>query len=166
MKRVKYWLWEGSKVGLIAMMMVLVADRVLSPALPEHIGQTQVRLLSGKNTTLATLSEKHPLLIYVWASWCGICKLTTPAISTMAKNGAQVLAVALQSGDDVRVQQWMAKKNMTMPGVNDSEGMLAHRWKITATPVFIILYKGKVVSSTRGLTSRWGLQWRLWWAKM
>ena len=41
---------------------------------------------------------------------------------------------------------------------------LAARWQVGVTPTFLIIEDGRLVSSTTGWSSRWGLKLRLWWA--
>ncbi|HDT4958839.1 TPA: protein disulfide oxidoreductase [Enterobacter kobei] len=166
MRRLIRILRELLILTFIVSVTVTVVGWVRSPDVPTDVSGVQIQLLNGESSSLAKMSEEKPLLIYVWASWCGICKLTTPTVATMADEGANVLAVALQSGNDDRVRLWMSKKNMTMPGANDINGLLAKRWKVSATPTFVIIYKGKVISATSGWTSNWGLRWRLWRAKV
>ena len=80
------------------------------------------------------------------------------------QDGGNLLTVALRSGDDARLQQGMARKGLTFPTHNDEQGALAARWQVSVTPSFLIVKEGKVVSSTTGWSSRWGLQLRLLWA--
>lgn len=162
MMRFKRWLREGVWLLLIATVALWGVDRLRAPALPDDLATLVVKDMQGNLLSLAELSESQPLLIYVWASWCGICKLTTPSVAKMIANGETVLNVALRSGDNARVQQWMSKKGLNGPGINDEKGELTQHWDIAATPTFIVLHKGKVTSSTSGWTSRWGLEFRLW----
>ena len=77
MMRFKRWLREGVWLLLIATVALWGVDRLRAPALPDDLATLAVKDLQGNPLSLAELSESQPLLIYVWASWCGICKLTT-----------------------------------------------------------------------------------------
>ncbi|MNJ49056.1 Thioredoxin [compost metagenome] len=110
------------------------------------------------------MSRERPLLVYYWASWCAVCRFTTPTVEQLWQDGGNLLTVALRSGDDARLQQGMARKGLTFPTHNDEQGALAARWQVSVTPSFLIIKEGKVVSSTTGWSSRWGLQLRLLWA--
>jgi len=162
MKRLKGMLREFLLLSAIITVTVMGLDWVRSPEVPADVSTMQIHLLNGESTSLAAMSEERPLLVYIWASWCSICKLTTPTVVALSENGTNVLAVALQSGNDDRVRLWMSKKSMSMPGANDLKGTLAKNWQVNATPTFVTIYKGKVINTTSGWTSRWGLQWRLW----
>ncbi|MCZ4058370.1 protein disulfide oxidoreductase [Pantoea sp. LMR881] len=165
MRRLTRGLRKGSGLLLIVMIFIWGADRLRAPTLPEDLAAVPVTGMNDANLNLAELSQSQPLLVYVWASWCNICKLTTRSVANLIAEGKPVLSVAIRSGDDAQVETWMRKKSLNGPGINDQRGELAQRWDIAATPTFIVLYKGKVVSTTSGWTSGWGLTLRLWWAK-
>jgi len=105
-----------------------------------------------------------PLLIYFWATWCGVCKLTSPMVEGLHSDGMNVLSVAIRSGDNERLMRGMTAKGITFPVVNDELGRLSAEWNISATPTFVILEQGKMVSSTSGWSSAWGVKFRMWWA--
>ncbi|MNF85716.1 Thioredoxin [compost metagenome] len=121
-------------------------------------------LQDGTQADLQAMSRDRPLLVYYWASWCAVCRFTTPTVEQLWQDGGNLLTVALRSGDDARLQQGMARKGLTFPTHNDEQGALAARWQVSVTPSFLIIKEGKVVSSTTGWSSRWGLQLRLLWA--
>ena len=60
----------------------------------------------------------------------------------------------------------MGKKGLTFPTHNDESGALATKWQVGVTPTFLVIKDGKLVSSTTGWSSKWGLQLRLWWASL
>ena len=112
----------------------------------------------------AALSEQKPLLVYVWATWCNVCRFTSPSVNKLAEQGGNVVSIAMRSGDDRRLAQWMHKKDLTMPVINDPRGELVQRWQVSVTPTLVVIDKGQPVSATTGWTSYWGMKLRLWWA--
>ena len=66
-------------------------------------------LQDGTITTLAEQSRGKPL-VYYWASWCGVCRFTTPTVEQLWQEGENVLTVALRSGSDEPLRAGMAKK--------------------------------------------------------
>ncbi|MGX8072933.1 protein disulfide oxidoreductase [Serratia marcescens] len=90
--------------------------------------------------------------------------LTTPDVARLQAAGGNVLTVALRSGDDAQVKQWLARKRLALPVVNDPAGTLSAQWQIGVTPTFVVVSQGKVVQTTTGWTSYWGMKLRLWWA--
>ncbi|MFW2168182.1 protein disulfide oxidoreductase, partial [Enterobacter cloacae complex sp.6722794] len=91
-----------------------------------------------------------------------VCSITSPTVSDLAKSGVPVVTVALRSGDSSRLLAGMQKKELAFPVVNDTHGQLAAQVGVTATPTFMIIDKGEMVSFTSGWTSYLGLKSRLW----
>ena len=162
--RWRRWGKEALWLLLFALLLSTVLDLWRSPALPEGSPLPVLTLQDGTRANLQAMSRGRPLLIYYWASWCAVCRFTTPAVEQLWQDGENVLTVALRSGDNTRLQQGMARKGLSFPTHNDEQGTLAARWQVNVTPSFLILKDGKVVSSTTGWSSRWGLQLRLLWA--
>lgn len=162
--RWRRWGKEALWLLLFALLLSIVLDLWRSPALPEDSPLPVLTLQDGTRADLQAMSRERPLLIYYWASWCAVCRFTTPAVEQLWQDGENVLTVALRSGDNTRLQQGMARKGLSFPTHNDEQGTLAARWQVNVTPSFLILKDGKVVSSTTGWSSRWGLQLRLLWA--
>lgn len=158
------WLREGIVWLLIAVVAVVIVDQLRKPALPTNFISTPLQTLDGESVDLAQLSQDRPLLVYVWATWCGVCRYTTPSVAKMAEEGGNVLTVALRSGEDGTLSQWLAKKRYAMPTVNDPQGQLARSWQVQVTPTVLIVSQGQVKSVTTGYTSGWGMKLRLWWA--
>ena len=162
--RWRRWGKEALWLLLFALILSTVLDLWRSPALPEGSPLPVLTLQDGTRANLQAMSRGRPLLIYYWASWCAVCRFTTPAVEQLWQDGENVLTVALRSGDNTRLRQGMARKGLSFPTHNDEQGTLAARWQVNVTPSFLILKDGKVVSSTTGWSSRWGLQLRLLWA--
>ncbi|WP_421216748.1 protein disulfide oxidoreductase [Aeromonas enteropelogenes] len=151
---------------LMALVISTLLDLWRSPTLPEGAMSAPITLQDGTTTDLATLSRGKPLLVYYWASWCGVCRYTTPTVETLWQEGENVLTVALRSGSDAQLREGMAKKGLTFPTHNDESGALAARWQVGVTPTFLIVKNGELVSSTTGWSSGLGLTLRLWWASL
>ncbi|HAK49761.1 MAG TPA: protein disulfide oxidoreductase, partial [Salmonella bongori] len=136
-----------------------------APQAPPAFATMPLRTLAGEPITLATLSEERPVLLYFWASWCGVCRFTTPAVNRLAAEGENVMTIALRSGDDTEIARWLARKGISFPVVNDASGDISARWEISVTPTLVVVSQGRVVFTTSGWTSYWGMKLRLWWAK-
>jgi Redoxin. len=162
--KLQRWLREGIVLLLIAGAVMLVVDQFRKPALPATFITQQLHTIDGQNVDIGALSAKRPLLVYVWATWCAVCRYTSPSVADIAKDGGNVMTVALRSGDDTALTRWLAKKQYAMPVVNDEQGALSRLWQIQVTPTVVVVYKGEVKSVTTGFTSGWGMKLRLWWA--
>jgi thiol-disulfide isomerase/thioredoxin len=164
--RWRRWGKEALWLLLTALVISTLLDLWRSPTLPEGAMRAPVTLQDGSSTDLATLSQNKPLLVYYWASWCGVCRFTTPTVQQLWQEGENVLTVALRSGNAEQLGKGMSKKGLTFPTHNDESGDLAAKWQVGVTPTFLVIKDGKLVSSTTGWNSKWGLQLRLWWASL
>ncbi|MDD4913735.1 MAG: protein disulfide oxidoreductase [Methylococcales bacterium] len=108
------------------------------------------------------LIEKGPGFIYFWAEWCGICGMMQSAVSAAGLDYPQ-LTVALRSGADSAVAEYLHKKQLHWPVVNDPHGEIADRYGVKAVPaLFFINADGNIVFTSVGFTSEWGLRIRAW----
>ncbi len=158
------WLREGVMLLVIGAAIVWGVDQYRQPALPDTFSGVVLPTIDGQTVDIAALSARRPLLVYVWATWCNVCRYTSPSVNKLAEQGGNVMSIAMRSGDDSRLTQWMHKKQLTMPVINDPRGELAQRWQVSVTPTLVVIDKGKPVSATTGWTSYWGMKLRLWWA--
>ncbi|MFZ4833809.1 protein disulfide oxidoreductase [Rouxiella sp. Mn2063] len=164
MKRLTRWAKELAVLAVLLLVITFAMDMFRAPQAPPEFDTQVLQTLNGETLSLAERSQDKPLLVYFWATWCGVCKFTTPTVSELAGNGENILSIALRSGDNQQVERWLTAKSMKIPVVNDPQGSLSARWNIGVTPTFVIINKGQVVQSTTGWTSYWGLKFRLWWA--
>ncbi|MGY3902969.1 protein disulfide oxidoreductase [Aeromonas lusitana] len=162
--RWKRWGKEALWLLLMALVVSTLLDLWRGPTLPAGAMEAPFTLQDDTRTSLAELSRDQPLLVYYWASWCGVCRFTTPTVEQLWQEGENVLTVALRSGNNAQLQLGMSKKGLSFPTHNDEQGNLAARWQVGVTPTFLIIKDGKLTSSTTGWSSRWGLKLRLLWA--
>lgn len=162
--KLRRWAREGIILFLLTLAVMWGVDRYRKPTLPANFSATPMQSIDGNIHDIAALSHDRPLLIYVWATWCSICRFTTPAVNQLAEEGGNVVSIAMRSGDDAKLERWVDKKNLSMPVINDANGALSQAWQVSVTPTLVIVSKGSVVSTTTGWTSFWGLKARMWWA--
>ena len=157
--QLRRWAREGIILVLLALAVMWGVDQYRKPTLPATFSATSMQGIDGSVHDIAALSQDRPLLIYVWATWCSICRYTTPA-----EEGGNVVSIAMRSGDDAKLARWVEKKQLKMPVINDENGALSQQWQVSVTPTLVLVSKGNVVSTTTGWTSYWGLKVRMWWA--
>ena len=162
--KIRRWLRELAVWLLIGAAVSLAVDYFRQPALPQNVSATSLQTLDGRTLDLHAISQQKPLLLYVWATWCSICRYTTPAVNQLAEEGGHVVSIAMRSGDNAKLARWVDKKQLKMPVINDENGALSQAWQVSVTPTLVIVSKGNVVSTTTGWTSYWGLKIRMWWA--
>lgn len=164
--RLRRWGKEALWLLLFGVVISTALDFWHSPALPEGNPLPTLTLQDGTTADLQAMSRDKPLLVYYWASWCAVCRFTTPTVEQLWQDGENVLTVALRSGNTQQLSKGMGKKGLTFPTHNDERGDLAARWQVSVTPSFLIVKDGKVVSTTTGWSSGLGLKLRLAWASL
>lgn len=104
-------------------------------------------------------------VLYVWASWCAVCKAIEGNVDSVARSGA-VLTVAMQSGPPPVVQGELAERGLRWPTLVDGSGALSRSLGVNSVPTLIFIDRnGSVRSVTQGYTTRLGIRARLWWAQ-
>jgi len=110
------------------------------------------------------LDNTKPLLLHFWATWCPTCKMEASNIESLSKD-YQVVTIAVKSGEDTQIQEYMKKNNLSFKVFNDNEAKIAKKFNIQAYPTTFVYNKERELSfSDVGYTSTWGLKLRLWWA--
>lgn len=106
-----------------------------------------------------------PLLLVFWAEWCHICRLELPLLKGLVEEH-QVLTIAMQSGDDAQVREFLRASDLEfLPVLNDTSGWLSHSYGVRGVPaIYVLDGEGRIRFTESGLTSPWGLRVRLWWA--
>lgn len=157
---------EAILLAILLAVVVHIIDWWRAPSAPMNFENIALQTVDGKNVTLGTLSADKPLLVYFWASWCSICRFTSPDIAKLHDEGNNIMTIALRSGKEDEVMRGLQRKNFHFPVVNDPHGMISQQFKINVTPTLLVIYRGQIVSTTSGWTSYWGMKLRLWWAKI
>ena len=94
--------------------------------------------LTGEAVTLSDL-RGHPVLVNLWASWCGPCRAEMPAIQRVydqfRARGFIVLAVNVTLQDDLQAaQKFVEEFGFTYPILLDVDGQAASLYKLRAFP--------------------------------
>jgi len=108
--------------------------------------------------------NNKPLVLHFWATWCPVCKAEASNINLLSKH-YQVITVAVKSGTNKEIQNYLKEHHYSYKVVNDSSGEIAKKFHIAAFPTTFIYDKNhKLSSSEVGYTSTIGLFLRAWWA--
>ena len=148
----------------IALLMIFVISNVMSylrkPTLESNtLLQIEEKLLDG---TLFTnkMIEGKPVIIHFWATWCPTCKLEAANIQSISEK-YRVLTIAVQSGDNRKIEAYMKENGFDFKVLNDTDGLWAKKFKVEAFPTtFIYDGKGELrftevgYSTTAGLLAR------------
>jgi len=119
------------------------------------------KLIDGSTYTPMT---NKPLMIHVWATWCPICKAEADNIQRLSEY-YEVITVAVNSGSDKEIQNYLLENNLNYKVINDRNGKIAQRLNVAVYPTtFIYDSEKNLVFSEVGYTSSLGLLSRMWWS--
>lgn len=123
----------------------------------ESFSQTSFTLLDNEHYFI----KNKPLLVHFWATWCPICKLEAPNIEKLSKD-YEVITIAVQSGTEYAIKEYIQEKNLSFRVVNDFDGSLAKQFNVEVYPTTLIYNsKKELVFSDVGYTSTLGLYLRM-----
>ena len=119
-------------------------------------------LMSGEMINLAEY-RGQPVLVYFWATWCPVCKISNASIDAIAED-RPVLTIASWSESEAEVREYLQQKSLHMPVLVDNRGFWAQSFGVRGVPAsFIIDKHGMVRFVESGYSTEWGLRLRLWW---
>jgi thiol-disulfide isomerase/thioredoxin len=152
-----------SKEIVIGLIILFIASNVISyvrsPSL-DSSDRPNMQLELIDKTIFNTNLDK-PLIIHFWAIWCPICKFEAPNIMKLSEK-YEVITVAVDSGDDNAILDYLKEHNINYKVFNDKDKSLATRFKISAYPTtFIYNSKGELSFTEVGYTSTAGLFGRM-----
>ncbi len=90
--------------------------------------------VTSKNFNTAVLNSKLPVVVDVWADWCGPCKMLAPQFSAAAE--------ALKG--KARFVKLDADKNQK----------LVRKYQVMGLPTLLFFQDGKLVDRSTGVTSK------------
>ena len=160
-KTKKFWL-TLARDGLLLIILLYLFSLYQTRNTAATTPLLQTQLITGEQVDLKIMAKKSPVLIYFWGSWCPICSFTSSTVTELSKD-YQVISIALSSGDTQQVQNYLLENNYHFPVINDPDGLISHTWGVAATPTFFIINsKGEISFVSSGISSAWGLKFRLW----
>ena len=120
----------GTEFGQRAVQGVLSAtapeapDGVMVPELGDVVAPITLERLAGGEGLVPDPSSARPVLVNLWASWCGPCIEEMPELqrfhASQAANGVQVVGIALDDRD--AVEAFLARVPVGYPILLDAPG--------------------------------------------
>ena len=119
--------------------------------------------IDGKPFELS--AAQRPVLVHFWATWCPVCRVEQGAINALAREHS-VITVALSSGTDAEIADYLDNHGLRFEVINDHEGAIAAQWGVVGVPTsFIVDAAGTIRFVTSGYTTGPGLRARMWLAR-
>lgn len=154
--------WKKALIELLIFVLVLFGIRAWQQRDVPQGQALQGRLLDGT----PYVRPKEPVLVQFWGTWCPICRTEESSIQALSKKYS-VITVALKSGNDAEVSQYMKGHGLDFKVVNDPDGRISSQWGVHAVPAsFVLDGSGKVRFVEFGYTTESGLKARLWLARL
>ncbi|WP_440875201.1 protein disulfide oxidoreductase [Thalassotalea sp. PLHSN55] len=158
---IKNFLKQLLQLFVIVAIVSVAADIWRGQSLEEkHIPQLQGLNLSNELVDINQLSQQQPVLVYFWGSWCVVCNVVSPSVNTIS-NYYPVVSIAMNSGNNDDVRQYLSKNALNFEVINDPESQLSATLGVQVTPLVMIVDQGKLTSYTTGYVSLFGLWWRM-----
>ena len=171
MKFFDFKTWNAKKIlkeiALMALV-ILVVSNVMSYIRQPDLSSSEIPkfnelMINGEVFDAREFAGK-PLLVHFWATWCPVCKAEADNIERLSQY-YNVVTIAVKSGDDEKVQQFLTKRDLHYRVINDEEGKWAQTYMIGAYPTSFIYNRNGEISFTEvGYTSTLGFYLRMWWA--
>ncbi len=113
--------------------------------------------LLGDSRTI--LDENKTTLIYFFAPWCSVCKLSMGNLSSVSSD-VNTVAVALEYTNRYEVKSFIDGLGVSVPVLLGNSD-IANAYKVSAFPSYYVIdNKGKVLEKSVGYSSIAGLLWR------
>lgn len=153
---IKKWKHFTKEIFSFVIIVIILAN-IVSFYRSTSLNKEQLPL---KNITL----DEKPILIHFWATWCPTCKLEAANIQKISEK-YRVITIAVQSGDDTKIQKYLDENSLDFFVINDFDGSYSKKFNISVFPTTLIYNKNRnLLFSEVGYTSTLGLYLRMWWA--
>lgn len=88
--------------------------------------------------------QGQPVLVFLWASWCSVCKATMPGLQRVyddyAPEGFEILAINLTEQDTLaNALSYFQAQNYRYTLLFDDEGTVAQTYQVRALPTSVLV---------------------------
>lgn len=164
-QRARRWLVDLALLAIVFLAVSAWQERDLLPADAQPAPAVTLLDVDG---TLRSLSdfEGRPVQLHFWATWCGVCRQQHGALNavhaSVDDDGPVLISVIVDSGNRAAVRAYADERGIEYPIWLDT-GAVTRAFNVTAFPTnFYLDAEHRVVGRDVGLSTRWGMRWRLW----
>lgn len=154
-------LWRSIAAGACVLTLLATPGLAAPPASLPMVAVGQVlpdAVMTGLNGPQRTLSSYRgrPLIINVWASWCGPCRKEAASLERLAwsEAGSRYTVIGISTDDDRSAAlKWLRHSNATLNHYIDTgpRWPLEHMLGASSIPVTVLVdAQGRVVGRFRG----------------
>lgn len=155
---------------LVFALLLLIFSNIVSYYKSQNLSHEKLpafdaTLLDGKEFNSLHANANKPLLIHFWATWCPTCKVENDTIDALSEK-FEVITIAVNSGSDEQIQNFLKEKNLKFKVINDANGTLAKAFHVSAFPTTFIYNKdGSLAFSEVGYSAYISLYLKLLYAQ-
>jgi len=103
----------------------------------------KLTLFNGEEKSLAAL-RGSVVVVNIWASWCGPCRIEAPTLETVWQNykdrGVAFVGVAV-SDTEADARAFIKRFKLTYPNGLDADAAIARAYRVSAVPETIVVSK-------------------------
>ncbi len=116
-------------------------DGSASAQLDKPAPDLSIQTMNGKGSVSLSSLQGKIAIIDFWATWCGPCKKSFPALEELSKKYSDRVVVVGISCDDSKdgVLDWAKTQGATFPVGWDEGHSIAKRWKVEKMPTTYVL---------------------------
>jgi cytochrome c biogenesis protein CcmG, thiol:disulfide interchange protein DsbE len=134
---------RGLLAGLISFLPLLFKPNP-EPLKPVQIVASVQRLnVDGTLEKIAWNDLKRPMLVNVWATWCGPCRSEMPLLSSAVKRGAQIVFVNANEAPSA-IQKYFQSENLSVSSLLDPGG-LQRAFGVVGLPTTVLIGKNDAI---------------------
>lgn len=135
-------------ISVLVILFVSLAS-FAQPSVGERVSEISLPDQKGNNINLSSLKGKV-VLIDFWASWCGPCRRSEPALKKLYEKyqpqGFEIYGISVDE-DKFAWKTAIKQDKINWLHVNDEKGEVASKWNVMFIPNTYLLDKtGKVVA--------------------
>lgn len=125
-----------------------------------NVNPTTLQTLEGQRKTLFNNRQKSKKLVYFFAPWCSICRISMPKLNYLNRESLEIYAVALSYDSKKQVQSFIS--DIEYEGevlLGDSE--ISKQFRVSVFPAYYVINEdNKITHKGLGMVSIINIWWQ------